>query len=253
MSTPILFHDPTSEPSRAVHWLALEAGVEVDIRYLWLTRDEHRRPELLRVNPGHQVPAMEHAGFCLAEASAIMLYLTDLHAVQGTWLGATVEDRAWTNRFLSWHHANPRRTITLDYFLPVLLMPAYRGVVPPPAEERRRRFERGRESLALLEVLLAERGDYLGGRAPSLADLFIAPDLFALDLDPDRAAWFDGLPRVSEWLLRLRDRRGYQVSHAPWNAIVPRLKKLLTTADGAPRDGLWVADACAPHLVAQTR
>ena len=28
-SSPLLFHDPTSEPSRAVYWFALAAGIPV--------------------------------------------------------------------------------------------------------------------------------------------------------------------------------------------------------------------------------
>jgi glutathione S-transferase len=247
-NTPILFHDPTSEPSRAVHWLTVEASIEVEIQYTWLTRDDHRAPEFLRINPGHQVPALKHGTFFLAEASAIMFYLTELCGGQDQWIGASREDRARTHRYLSWHHTNTRLRITLDYFLPALLMPAYHGVAPPDPGKRERLRERGRESLALLERFLCDRGDYLGGESPSIADLFIASDLYALDLDPARAAWFDGLAEVSAWLERLRTLHGYQVSHAPWNSIIPRLQHLLTTAADSHRDNSWVPDACAPHL-----
>ena len=60
MESPVLFHDPTSEPSRAAHWLALELGIPVRIRITWLARGEHLGPELLAVNPRHQVPALKH-------------------------------------------------------------------------------------------------------------------------------------------------------------------------------------------------
>ena len=248
MSKPVLFHDPTSEPSRAVHWLTIEADIQVELEYTWLTRGEHRKPEFLSVNPGHQVPALRHEVFCLAEATAIILYLVELNGIQDQWVGATADDRACTHRFLSWHHTNTRLKLTLDYFLPVLLIPAYHGVAPPRSEEVKRLRNRGRESLELLELLLGGRGAYLGGRAPTVADLFIASDLFALDLDPDRDAWFDGFPAVSVWLESLRSSHGYQVSHRPWNAIIPRLQELLSAHEGTPRDNFWVADACAPYL-----
>jgi len=74
---PILYYDPTSEPSRAVYWFALEAGIPIDLRYTWLTRGEHLSQELLEVNPCHQVPALWDGDFCLSEASAIMLYLAE--------------------------------------------------------------------------------------------------------------------------------------------------------------------------------
>jgi glutathione S-transferase len=36
---PELFYDPTSEPSRAVRWFALEAALPLTLRYIWVTRD----------------------------------------------------------------------------------------------------------------------------------------------------------------------------------------------------------------------
>jgi glutathione S-transferase len=231
-----------------VHWFALEVGIELKLSYVWLTRGEHRSPQLLAVNPGHQVPALQHGELCLAEASAIMIYLAEIAGEVDRWIGADPVQRAVTNRFLSWHHTNTRLKLTLDYLLPVLLMPAYKGVAPPAAEKVRALRDRGRESLVLLEVLLSGRGRYLGGEQPSIADLFIAADLFALDIDPALDELLRDLPAVRSWLERLRQRDGYQVSHAAWNAVVPRVRQLLQSADQGPRDPSWVTEVCAPHL-----
>jgi glutathione S-transferase len=250
MSVPILFHDPTSEPSRAVHWFALEAGIEMQLSYVWLTRGEHRSPRLVEVNPGHQVPALKHDELCLTEASAIMVYLAEIADLVDLWIGADPVARALTNRFLSWHHTNTRLKLTLDYLLPVLLMPAYKAIEPPAAEEVHTLRARGRESLALLEVFLLDRGSYLGGERPSIADLFIASDLFALDIDPDRDKLLKDLPTVEAWLERLRERDGYQLSHAPWNAVVPKVRQLIRSNDKEPRDPSWVADVCARYAQA---
>jgi len=248
MTAPKLFHDPTSEPSRAVHWFSVEAGIELKIEYVWLTRGEHRSPKLLAVNPGHQVPALQNGTFFLAEAAAIMAYLAELKGVADRWIGGTPEERAQTNRFLSWHHTNTRLKTTLNYLLPVLLMPAYKGVAPPSTLEVEQIWAQGRESLILLAELLSSRGDFLGGQTPSIADFFVASDLFALDIDPERGEWFMGLPSINEWLDRLRKRDGYRVSHAAWNAIVPRLRELISTPATTPRNPSWVADACIRHL-----
>ena len=88
------------------------------------------------------------------------------------------------------------------------------------------------------------RGDFVGGEKPSVADFFIASDLYALDLDPGRNTWFEGLPGLSAWLERLRGSRGYDVSHRPWNAILPRLRELLASGSASKRDCHWVAGAC---------
>lgn len=55
--TNLSAHDPTSEPSRAVHWLCIEANIPIDIKYTWLTRGEHLSKAFLAVNPLHQIPA----------------------------------------------------------------------------------------------------------------------------------------------------------------------------------------------------
>jgi glutathione S-transferase len=239
-----LFHDPTSEPSRAVHWFALEAGIELMIQLTWLTRGEHRSPGFLKINPAHQVPALTHGALCLPEASAIMIYLAELAACDDQWLGHTAQERAYTNRFLSWHHTNTRKTITLDYLLPVWLMPAYKGDAPPGVEEIGQLKEGICRSLALMDLFLAERGEYLGGEKPSVADLFIASDVFALDVDPGLDELIGPFPRVFRWLERLRTRQAYRVSHAPWNAVIPRIRELLCNADRTTRDPFWVADTC---------
>ena len=103
MTIPVLFHDPTSEPCRAVHWFALEAGIELDLEMVWLTRGEHKSPRFLAINPAHQVPALKHGSFCLAEASAIMVFLAEINEVADRWIGTDPERRAVTNRLLSWH------------------------------------------------------------------------------------------------------------------------------------------------------
>ena len=248
MSAPILFHDPTSEPSRAAHWFALEAGIDLEFELTWLTRGEHRSPAYLEINPAHQVPTLKHGELCLPEASAIMLYLTELAACEDQWIGHTAEARAYTHRFMSWHHGNTRKAITLDYALPVLLMPAYKGDAPPTAEVVVRLKNNIRNSLALLETFLEGRGEYLGGAQPSLADLFIAVDLFALDADPALDELLSPFPGISSWLDRLRTREPYRVSHAAWNAVAPRIRELLLNNDQAPRHPAWVADVCLAHF-----
>jgi glutathione S-transferase len=248
MAPPRLYHDPTSEPSRAVHWFAVEAGIDLEYEYVWLTRGEHRSPEFLAVHPGHQVPALQHGMFCLAEASAIMMYLAELEDVVETWIGRTPQERATTHRFLSWHHTNTRLKLTLRYLLPVLLMPAYKGVAPPRDLEVEQRWTQGRESLFLLADLLRSCGDYLGGATPSVADFFVASDLFALEIDPNLNAWFEDLPSIVEWLDRLRNCDGYRISHAAWNAIIPKIRVLISTPATTRRDPSWVAEACLRHL-----
>lgn len=241
MERPVLYHDPTSEPSRAVHWFALEAEIELVIEYTWLTRGEHRKRQFLAINPSHQVPALKHGDFCLAEASAIMIYLAETNGMQDRWIGESAGERAKTFQFLSWHHINTRLNITLNYFLPVLLMPAYRGVSSPGAEKVKQLRETGKESLQMLEKIISSQGTFLGGNRPSMADFFVASDLFALDVDPTRHEWFSDCPAVNRWLEKLRKRDGYRSSHSQWNAIIPHVRELISNPIEGSDPG-WVAE-----------
>lgn len=245
---PILFYDPTSEPSRAVHWFAREALIPVRLRHVWLTRNEHRSPEFLAVNPRHQVPALRHGDFCLSEATAIMRYLAETAGDSGRWFGESLRERAGINQLLSWYHTNLRRHGTIEYFLPVLLAPGYLGHAAPPQERVDALRARLRESLEQLELFL-EPGPFLGGRRIAAPDLLFASEIFALDCDPDRELYIANLPRVTAWLDRMRGTSNYEPSHRAWNAVVPLMLQRLRQANVPPDSNpAWVAEACERAL-----
>jgi glutathione S-transferase len=244
---PILFIDPISEPSRAVHWFTLEAGVPLELRYVWLTRNQHQSAAFAAVNPRRQVPALLDGDFALSEATAILRYLAATAEVDQVWLGKTARERARVDQLFSWYHTNLRLRSTLEYFLPALLVPSFGA--PRPAPERTLKLrERARESLAGLEGLLGA-APYLGGERPRASDLLLAAELYALDCDPDRSALLEGFPGVCAWEQRMRELPGYAPTHRGWNAAVPLI--LARLRDGVPAGSggaTWVADACERAL-----
>ncbi len=239
--SPILFHDPTSEPCRAVHWFALEAGIPIRLRYTWLGRGEHRSPELLRANPCHQVPALGHGEFCLAEASAIMLYLADIHSCTEKWTGETPRERADVHRYLSWYHTNLRQKVTYDYLLPVHFLPYYRGS-PRPRDERiatlRDRFQ---ETLEQLDGFLEEK-EYMAGSRLTLADFLFASELYALAIDPERDRILSPFRWICGWLERLSRLSSYAESHRQWNRVVPLFREKNATQPSERPDLSWIDD-----------
>jgi glutathione S-transferase len=239
---PILFYDPISEPSRAVQWFALEAGIPIELRYTWLTRNDHQRPEFAAVNPRRQVPALLDRGFALSEATAIIRYLAASAGVDPGWLGATLRERARVDLLFSWYHTNLRLRSTIEYFLPALLMPCFGARRPAPDRIGKLR-QRAREALAGLETLLGD-APYLGGQRPSAPDLLFASELYALDCDPELGEVLEGLGGVRAWGERLRKLPGYAATHLGWNAVAPMLAARLR--DGVPEGvgALWIADAC---------
>jgi glutathione S-transferase len=240
---PILYHDPTSEPSRAVHWFCLAAGVPIDIELVWLTRGEHRSRRLLDVNPRHQVPALDHDGFHLSEATAIMGYLAEVSGRTVPWFGDSAQTRARIQMLLSWYHTNVRLKVTLEYFLPILLMPAYHGGAHAAPETVARLRDGFAETLDQLDSFLAD-GHYLAGPGVTVPDLLFASELYALDMDPERGLYLGDRRRLERWLEKMRTVEGYVPSHAAWNRVVPIVSERWRDAPGRAFDPAWVADAC---------
>ncbi len=246
MAKPILFYDPISEPSRAVQWFALEAGVPLEIRYTWLVRNDHRSPEFTAVNPRRQVPALLDGDFALSEATAIIRYLAETARVDPVWLGETTRERARVDLLFSWYHTNLRLRSTLEYFLPVLLVPCFGA--PRPAPERVTQLrQRAREAIAGVEELLGG-APFLGGQRPHAPDLLFASELYALDCDPDLAEVLDGFAGVRCWSDRLQELSGYATVHQGWNAVLPMITARLKDGVPARAGAAWIADACESAL-----
>lgn len=243
--TVTIFHDPTSEPSRAVHWLALEAEIDFDIRYIWLTRGEHISKEFLKVNPLHQVPALQHGDFCLSEASAIMNYITDIKGCSNNWFGHDIRTRATVNKYLSWYHTNLRKVLTLDYFLPVLLMPVYLGIAKPPEVEIEAKLEALHSMFKQLDSMLSGK-QYLCGDVISAADILYICEVVALEIDESYDAILEKYPNVKSWLARLQKRHCYTESHKAWEQVVPQILALKSGTKGTPE---WVAAECEKILI----
>jgi glutathione S-transferase len=246
-ATPVLYHDPTSEPSRAVHWFCLAAEIPVELEYVWLTRGEHRSARLLRVNPRHQVPALAHAGLHLSEAVAIISYLAEIEGCGGSWLGGSPADRARIQLLLSWYHTTLRLKITLRYLLPHLLMPAYNGLEQAEEAVIQRSRDNFAETLAHLDDFLVG-GDFLCGGCETVPDLLFAAELFALDIDPDRDRYLTPWPRIVRWLERMRRAPGYEVSHLAWNHVAPEISARLEQLPNDDFEPSWVADECEKVL-----
>jgi len=210
------------------------------LEYTWLTRNEHLSDEFRLVNPRQQVPALKHGDFCLSEATAIMQYLTDVNDCTDVWFGAKPKERALVNKHLSWYHTNIRKVLTLEYFLPILLMPAYLGFPRPDEAAVERALESMHAMLAQLDDMLFEH-EYLAGGKISAADLLFASEITAIKLDPNFHEILNTHCHVKRWLHQLQDRAGYKESHKVWETIVPIVKARPATPDGNPE---WVAQAC---------
>ena len=72
-----LYYHPISTTCRPIMLLAGEAGIELDYQLVDLFTGAQYQPDFEAVNPCHQVPVLDDAGFRLTESSAILKYLAD--------------------------------------------------------------------------------------------------------------------------------------------------------------------------------
>jgi glutathione S-transferase len=231
MPSPIIFYDPTSEPSRAVHWFCLEANISHELQYVWLTRGEHMTDKFSAVNPFHQVPALKHGDFCLSEATAIMQYLADVSDCAATWFGRDIKHKAIINKHLSWYHTNLRQILTLDYFIPVLLMPAYLGIPQPSATEVSAKADALKVMLGQLDSMLSDH-DFLSGPEVSAPDILFSSEVFALKIDRKYSEILEPYSNINDWLSKLQKRSNYSESHKVWDHVVPLISKALERPQG---------------------
>ncbi len=78
-----LYHAPRSRSSRIL-WLLEELGADCEIVYTNISRmDGSGDEDENNPHPDKKVPALVHDGTLITESSAIVLYLTDLHAKAG--------------------------------------------------------------------------------------------------------------------------------------------------------------------------
>lgn len=128
--------------------------VEVD-----LARGEHKRPELLALNPLGQVPVIEDANFILADSNAILVYLAGRYDQGGRWLPTEPQAMAQVQRWLGIAagplHAGPG-------------LARVEVVFKRPRDPRR--HEAAAQLFAVMDAHLAAQ-PFLVGDGPTIADL----------------------------------------------------------------------------------
>ena len=195
-----LHHAPQSRSFRVL-WFLHEAGLAHVVRYHAFGGKGLRDPAFLAISPAGRVPVIEVDGGALFESAAILEYLCETRAGN---LGRAVGDPE-RGRFLEWVHFGETLAQHLAQltFHHIVLRPADRSPVVQRLEALRLR-----RALEGVEGALA--GDWLLPGGFSAADVMVGS---SADL-ATRFVRFEGLPRVSAWLARLRARPAFQAALA---------------------------------------
>ncbi len=181
--------------------LALEAKrLPYERRLLSFSAGDTRKPEFVRLNPRHRVPTIVDDGFVLYESNAIVEYLDEVYASQGTRLfPGDARTRATVRRIVS--EVDGYTSEAADALIEELLY------AKPEARDAAK-LERARAALAEEFAFLTRylEGDFLAGPL-SAADFALYPYVKFMDRCRQRVPTFDAAsllpPALAAWKARI--------------------------------------------------
>jgi glutathione S-transferase len=200
-----IYGTPHSRASRPL-WVCRELGLEYEQVPVHFADGGTRSPEFLAINPAGRIPAIDDAGFRLAESMAINFYLVKKHG--GELAPKSLEDEARMLQWTFWAMTEVEK--------PLLTVFMQRAEVPPGSPAAQYFRERSPKDpateqaalkalehpMSVLNSHLASR-EYILGAGFTLVDLNVA-SVMAMGLAGKYD--FTAYPNVQQWLGRCMAR-----------------------------------------------
>lgn len=178
------------------YWMAEEVGQTVETMPLDFSKQEHKSPEYLKLNPNGKVPTIIDGDLVLWESMAINTYLAEKYKPE--LLGASVEDRAKAYQWSYWATAH------LSHAGEPIIMQKFRNT--PESDETKKAHENLARLLPILDGALAGK-NYLVGDAFSMADLNLASVVGGLMW---AGADFSNYQNITRWMGMIGQRPAFQ-------------------------------------------
>jgi len=209
MTGIVLYGFDGSTYVRTVRMLLAEKGAHYEQVPVNVLKGEPRQPEHIARHPFGKVPVLDHDGFRIIEAGAIVPYLDEV--LPGpSFTPDSSKDRARMRMAMS---------IVDSYGYGALIAVAGYHLFPdfiggPDEEARKRGIVSSRR---VLQELMKLRGGsaFIAGERPSLGDFYIAPICFLVSLTPDANEVF-AVDGFAGWWEQVQAMPSYQ-------ATAPRL------------------------------
>jgi glutathione S-transferase len=151
----IQLHYYPSNASLAPHILLEEMGLPFELKLVDRTRDAHKSPEFLKLNPNGLIPVLVDGDLVLYEAAAICLHLADTHPEQQLAPPLGTAERAQFYKWLVWM-TNTLQPALIRYYYPDRLVDP--GNTEGAAQARRQAEASVGPMLDQLEAQLAASG-----------------------------------------------------------------------------------------------
>ncbi len=211
MTEPVVFGAAYSVYVRAVRLALAEKGVPYRLEEVDIFAEGGPPPGYLERHPFARIPAFEHDGFRLYEATAISLYVDG--AFEGPPLmPAEVRARARAHQLLGILDNYAYRTLVWDVFVERVRV-AQSGGTPEEAKIAAA-LVRARICLAAVESLMGA-GPWLAGARVSLADLRAFPMFELFRKAPEGARLLDNYPGLARWFEAMAARPSVMATRAP--------------------------------------
>lgn len=217
-----LYHFWLSPACRKVRLTLGEKRLDAEIV---LEKPWERRPELLALNPGCEVPVLvERNGVALSDATAICEYLDEVHP-EPPLIGRHPTERAEVRRLVGWFDVLFDRDVTQNLVGEKILKRCM-GAGTPESRFVRAGYANLHPHLDYLSWLIEQRR-WLAGDSFSLADITAAAHLSCIDYIGD-VPW-DDHPAARDWYARIKSRpcfRPLLADHIPGMAPPPHYADL---------------------------
>lgn len=198
--------------------LALEVkGLPYERRILEVSKNEHRSPAYLAINPRGQVPALRDGALVVCESLAILAYLEGKHPSPPLF-GATPPETGavWQSIFET---ATVFDRLGEDYTVPI-----YYGRAAQEAARVSAAAAGLRTALARLDLTLRDR-TWLVGNAITAADVALYPAVKSVERASGKpgavpfglqfVAPSDRHPSLARWMMRIEALPGYDRTYPP--------------------------------------
>lgn len=188
---------------RTVRMLLAEKGAEYDQVPVNVLAGEPRQAEHLKRHPFGKVPVVDHDGMRILETSAITQYLDDV--LDGpSFVPGNPKDRARMHMAMG---------IIDSYGYDALVGVAGYHLFPDFIGNPDKAFleKSVKDARLVLTELMKIRGnsDYIAGDKPTLADFYLAPICFYVNLTDEAGRLFD-VPGFSDWWDRMQQMDSFK-------------------------------------------
>jgi glutathione S-transferase len=211
VSEPTLFGASYSVYVRIARLVLAEKRVPYRLVEIDIFAEGGPSPDYLRRHPFGRIPAFEHDGFRLYEASAISRYVDEAFPGPPLQLSEP-KARARMNQIIGILDSYTYRTLVWDIFVERVRASA-NGRVPDEAKIAAA-LPRARTCLKALEDLMGAHA-WLAGPALTLADLHAAPMFAYFRLADEGAKLMAALPGLERWWQAIAARPSLLATRSP--------------------------------------